>query len=68
MEKSFEKLQNFPLSGALREMFAPGMRVTFQDKYAIYYLPANDELVIVRVLHGARDSAAIAEEGGFVHD
>jgi hypothetical protein len=28
-------------------------------------LPAGHELIIVRVLHGARDAAAIAEQGGF---
>jgi hypothetical protein len=26
---------------------------------------ASYELIIVRVLHGARDAAAIAEQGGF---
>jgi toxin ParE1/3/4 len=40
--------------------------VIFHDeKYAIYYLPRPDEIVIVRVLHGSRDIASIAEEGGF---
>jgi plasmid stabilization system protein ParE len=38
--------------------------VLFLDKYAIYYLPLDDEIVIVRVLHGSRDIASIADEGG----
>jgi toxin ParE1/3/4 len=38
--------------------------VIFHPPYAIYYLPADLELVIVRVLHGARDAAAIADQGG----
>jgi toxin ParE1/3/4 len=29
------------------------------------YLPRPDEIIIVRVLHGSRDIAAIADEGGF---
>jgi toxin ParE1/3/4 len=39
--------------------------VLFHEKYAIYYLPLDDEIVIVRVLHGSRDIASIADEGGF---
>jgi toxin ParE1/3/4 len=38
--------------------------VIFHTPYAIYYLPVDRELVIVRVLHSARDAAAIAEQGG----
>ena len=39
-------------------------RIGFSDKYAtIAYL--TRELVIVRVLHGARDAAALADEGVF---
>jgi plasmid stabilization system protein ParE len=32
----------------------------------MYYLHDECELVIVRVLHGARDAAALAAHGGFV--
>jgi toxin ParE1/3/4 len=41
------------------------LRVIFHPPYAIYYLPAGYELIIVRVLHGARAAAAIADQGGF---
>jgi toxin ParE1/3/4 len=44
---------------------APGLRVTFRGAYAIYYMPLPDAIVIIRVLHGARDVAALAERGGF---
>lgn len=37
----------------------------FHGKYAIYYLPRRNEIVIVRILHGARGIESIAEEGGF---
>ena len=51
--------------GPRRESFAAGLRVTFHGPYAIYYTPGTDDLVIIRVLHGARDAAAIADRGGF---
>jgi toxin ParE1/3/4 len=41
------------------------LRVTFSGSYAIYILSNERELVIVRVLHGARDAAFLAEHGGF---
>jgi toxin ParE1/3/4 len=50
--------------GVARAALGPGLRVFFHGRYAIYYIPQDEELVIVRVLHGARDVAAIAEEGG----
>ena len=60
-----DPLRHFPLSGAPREDFAAGMRVGFSGNYAIYYLHDEQELVIVRVLHAARDAAALAKRGGF---
>jgi toxin ParE1/3/4 len=53
------------LIGSRRERFGPALRVIFHTPYAVYYLPINLELIIVRVLHSARDAAAIAEQGGF---
>lgn len=52
--------------GVTREQLEPSLRVTFHHPYAIYYQVSERELVIVRVLHGARDTAAIAEQGGFL--
>jgi toxin ParE1/3/4 len=55
----------FPFSGAPRSQLAPDLRVIFCKKYAIYYFPRPTEILIVRILHGARDVRAIAEEEGF---
>ena len=66
IETAFEPLRHFPFSGPAREQFAPGLRVTFGSPYAVYYLPQPNALVIVRVIHGARDIAALAERGGLV--
>ena len=65
IEMAFEPLRSFPLSGASREHLAPGLRVTFHRSYALYYVPLADALVIVRVIHGARDITALSERGGF---
>ena len=58
-------MRHFPLAAQAREQLAPGLRVTFHSPYAIYYRPLADAVVIIRVLHGARDVAAIAEQEGF---
>jgi toxin ParE1/3/4 len=65
IEAAFEPLTHFPLSGPAREQLGRGLRVTFHNPYAIYYVPLPDAVVIVRVVHGARDIAALAEHGGF---
>jgi toxin ParE1/3/4 len=57
-------LRHFPLSGPAREWLAPGLRVTFHQAYAVYYTALPEAVVIVRVLHGARDVAALAARGG----
>jgi toxin ParE1/3/4 len=54
-----------PFSGAPRSHLSADLRVIFYEKYAIYYLPRPDEIIIVRVLHGSRDIAFITDEGGF---
>jgi toxin ParE1/3/4 len=38
----------------------------FEGNYAVYYTVSEKEIVIVRVLHGARDAVALTERGGFV--
>jgi toxin ParE1/3/4 len=65
IKAEFDPLLQFPLMGPQREQFGANLRVVFHSHYAIYYLPAGRELIIVRVLHGARDAIAIAEQGGF---
>jgi plasmid stabilization system protein ParE len=64
-EAQFQRLQSYPLLGASREQLVSGLRVIFQGTYAIYYILVESELIILRVLHSARDTKAIAEQGGF---
>ena len=54
-----------PLIGAKRDYLSTGMRVIFHGAYAIYYLPDKEDVIVLRVLHGARDVVSIADEGGF---
>ena len=65
IKQDCDPLLHFPLAAPSRDNFAPGLRVGFSGNYAIYYLHNEHGLVIVRVLHGARDAAALAEHGGF---
>ena len=61
-----EPLCHFPLAGPSRDHLAAGLRVGFTGSYAIYYLHDEQNLTLIRVLHGARDAAAMAEQGAFI--
>jgi len=65
IEGTIDGLLTFPQANPAREQLRKGLRVTFHSHYAIYYLIQKSEVIIVRVLHGSRDAAAIAERGGF---
>lgn len=66
LQASFRRLQDLPSSGMARDWLSPGLRVTFYHPYALYYRIVPDAVVVVRVLHGARDASALAARGGFV--
>jgi toxin ParE1/3/4 len=65
IEAAFQPILQFPLAGPSRDRLSAGLRVTFQSPYAIYYRHFNDTIVIIRILHGARDTASLAEQGAF---
>ena len=65
LEKSLDRLLDFPLSGAVRETLAKDLRVVFHGAYAVYYRFSPDEILVLRVLHGARDVDELRAEGGF---
>ena len=66
IEAKFEPLLHSPLIGSPREQFGAGLRVVFKTPYAVYYLPRDRDLIIIRVLHSARDATAIADQGGLI--
>lgn len=57
--------QDFPMSGVERNQLAQGLRAMFQGNYVLYYVFTETEVILVRVLHGARDVAALSQQGGF---
>lgn len=65
IETKLTKMCSASGTGARRDTLAPGLRVTFHGAYALYYVATASELVVVRVLHGARDVKALAERGAF---
>jgi toxin ParE1/3/4 len=48
-----------PELGPRRDQLAEGLRAHFFRNYVIYYRVTNTSLTIMRVLHGARDAAAL---------
>lgn len=65
IDKASKLLLTAPFAGTARTQFAAGLRVIFEGNYTIYYTVSETEIIIVRVLHGARDAGALAERGGF---
>ena len=65
MLEGFESILTFPHSAAPRDRIRPGLRVVLRHNQAMYYKVEGDLVVVIRVLHSARDVAAIAEAGGF---
>lgn len=63
--ESLSPLRRFPEAGAPRPTLGMGLRVVFHERYAVYYPPMPAEVVVIRVLHGARDARAVGEGGGF---
>ncbi|MDQ3776978.1 MAG: type II toxin-antitoxin system RelE/ParE family toxin [Pseudomonadota bacterium] len=55
----FEPLLSHPELVPARDDLAPGLRVPFFRDYAFYYRYTDTEIIIVRVLHGARDARAL---------
>jgi hypothetical protein len=65
LKPAASSLRRFPLAGPARAQLGSGLRVTFHHPDAIYCKPLPDAVVIIRVIRGARDVAALAEGGAF---
>lgn len=68
LEARFERLRHAPFSGPARPQLGAGLRVALHGKYALYYTVRETEIIIVRVVHGARDHAAMADRGDFTEE
>jgi toxin ParE1/3/4 len=48
-------LAEMPQAGRTREELGPNLRSLAVGNYVIFYRAADDSIVVIRVLHGARD-------------
>jgi toxin ParE1/3/4 len=55
MDRQFVRLARNPDIGQSQEHIRLGLRSISQGNYVIYYLPRGFHLIVVRVLHGARN-------------
>ena len=53
--EKLERLGDFPDMGAPRPELAPGARLLVEGSYLVLYETMNDGVLVVRVVHGARD-------------
>jgi len=59
IDAKFQNLSRQPGLGRLRNELVAGLRSFPVGHYVIFYLPDQDCLRIIRVLHGARDVDAV---------
>ncbi|WP_413207494.1 type II toxin-antitoxin system RelE/ParE family toxin [Rhodospirillum sp. A1_3_36] len=52
------KRADFPMSGQSRPDIAPGMRSFAHGAYVVLYMPLEDGISVVRVIHSSRDIRA----------
>ena len=63
LDETFGILATQPLMGRAREELAADLRSFPFGRYVIFYMPVQDGIDVVRVLHSARDvDAAFGEE------
>jgi toxin ParE1/3/4 len=54
LQDRFKQLLRQPHSGESQERFRPRLRSVIEGSYIIFYEPCPDEILIYRILHGAR--------------
>jgi toxin ParE1/3/4 len=54
-QETFARLARHPLMGRARDELRPGLRSFSVRKYVVYYRFFEGRVIIVRVIHGARD-------------
>jgi toxin ParE1/3/4 len=59
IEERFSTVLSNPEIGPRRDRLAKGLRAHFHRDYVLYYRHTDSEVIIVRVVHGARDVQAL---------
>ena len=54
LDEQFRVLATQPMMGRARDELAPGVRSFLFGRYVIFYVPLDNGIDVVRVLHGAR--------------
>lgn len=62
LDAKFELLSTQPLIGRTRNEIAANLRSFPFGRYLIFYVPAEDGIDVVRVLHSARDIDVVFSE------
>lgn len=59
LDEQVRVLATQPMMGRARDELAPGVRSFPFGRYVVFYVPLDDGIDVVRVLHGARDIDAV---------
>jgi len=59
LDEKFRLLATQPMMGRARDELAPGVRSFPIGRYVVFYVPLDDGIDVVRVLHGVRDIDAV---------
>jgi len=59
LDEQFRVLATQPMMGRARDELALGVRSFPFGRYVVFYVPLDDGIDVVRVLHGARDIDAV---------
>jgi toxin ParE1/3/4 len=59
LDEQFRLLATQPKIGRTRDELAAGMRSFPVGRYVVFYMPLDDGVDVIRVLHGSRDIDAI---------
>ena len=59
LDEQFRVMATQPMMGRARDELALGVRSFPFGRYVVFYVPLDDGIDVVRVLHGARDIDAV---------
>ena len=62
LDKQLRLLATQPLMGRARDELAEGVRSFPMGRYVVFYMPVEEGIDVVRVLHSARDIDALFDE------
>jgi toxin ParE1/3/4 len=55
LDQRIDSLFDMPERGVPRDDLSPGVRILIEGKYLIFYRVQNSKVVVLRVIHGAKD-------------